>query len=53
MGLVIEGVNEGHGGWSEGGVRLSCASWIDEPRIPRLARGKDSRPRSTQWVRAR
>ncbi len=51
MGLVIDGVNEGHGGVSEGSVKLHCASWIDERRIPRLSRARDSRTRSTKWVR--
>lgn len=52
MGFVIDGVNEDVPG-SSGGTpaALPCASWLDDRRIPRLSRGKDSQRRSTRWLR--
>jgi len=44
MGFVIGGNNEGAPG-------LTCVSWRDDARIPRLSTGADGRPRSTRWVR--
>lgn len=44
MSLVIDGKQEDVPG-------LDCTSWLDDARIPRLARANDARPRSTRWVR--
>jgi hypothetical protein len=44
MSLVIDGKPEDVPG-------LRTVSWVDDPRIPRLAGNQDSRRRSTRWIR--
>jgi N-acetylmuramoyl-L-alanine amidase len=45
MGFIIDDGDEVVAG-------LECASWRDNPEIPRLSAGGDARGRSTRWVRS-
>lgn len=44
MSLVIDGKSENVAG-------LHAISYLDDPNIPRLSKGRDARPRSTRWIR--